>query len=207
MKRKKRKPKRLKNINILEISLVSSPANMMPFSELSVFKSSEVQSLCKDLSEWIATTFDITDENIDDIARIAARETTKELVPFIKNAKAPILKDTDKQVLSAVVYVADTPDGDGEYITWDDLQEAAQAYMFTTFKNKRSGIRLEHQGDYLDKAFIVESFLAEKSFSRDGVKFPGKSWFASIYVDDTKLWQKVKNNEGIDGLSLGGFSE
>ena len=115
----------------------------------------------------------------------------------------PIRKrDKMKQIVTCVVLSPDELDAQDDWMTADDIEEAAHLYME---KSRVIGGDHEKQVD----AIPVESYIAPVDFEwNDGPYGPQKvkkgSWIIGIKILDPKVWADVENGE-YQGVSVGGF--
>jgi len=111
-------------------------------------------------------------------------------------------QDKKKQIAYCVVLEPDSVDAQEDFMTADDIEEAAHSYL-----TKSRVIGSEH-GKPID-ATPVESYIAPQDLEwSDGPYGPQVvkqgSWVLGIKVHDPKEWDKIENGE-YQGVSVGGF--
>jgi SAM-dependent methyltransferase len=126
------------------------------------------------------------------------------LEKVFKTREVPIRKaDNKKQVVYCVVLAPDELDSQDDWMTADDIEDAAHHYMI----HART-IGKDHS-EPIENAYPVESYIAPQDLEwGDGPYGPQSvkkgSWVIGIKVADPKEWQKVENGE-YQGVSVGGF--
>jgi len=128
-----------------------------------------------------------------------------------KNKELVFATDDEKQLVTGVVMLADTPiyrrGEEGEEFYAQFPKEVVEKMSFKYMKNKFTDrVNLEHnRADSVEGAYLVESFLFDKE---RGIKIPefiGEvpegSWIATFKIEDEEVWKKVKSGE-FSGFSL-----
>jgi len=108
-----------------------------------------------------------------------------------------IAKNQEKQVIYGIVFEPDFVDLDGDYVTKDDIENAAHDYLVNSRK-----LKLSHRVDIDNVADVVESYVAPVDFELDDRKISQGTWIVGIKLWDSELWKETENN--IVGLSAGG---
>ena len=134
--------------------------------------------------------------------------TEKEWLYFSKNKKQLNFYDNEKQIVTSVVMLANTPiyrNDDGyEYMlvfTAEAIEKMAYDYFS---KNGFNKISINHDGSVIEGSAI----LLESYFIDDNKKAPGKfgvlprgSWIVSYKVVDKKIWNMIKDKK-LRGFSI-----
>lgn len=119
-----------------------------------------------------------------------------------KSHSVPIAKlDKKKQIAYCVVLTPDEIDAQGDYMTADDIEEAAHKYLADY---RVIGSNHEKPVD----AIPVESYIAPCDIEWDGGPYGPQlvkqgSWVVGIKVLDAKEWAKIEDGE-TQGVSVGG---
>ena len=134
--------------------------------------------------------------------------TEKEWLYFSDAKKRLDFYDTEKQIVTSVVMLANTPiyrNDDGyEYMlvfTAEAIEKMAYDYFS---KNGFNKISINHDGSVIEgSAILLESYFVD-----DNKKAPGKfgvlpkgSWIVSYKVVDKKIWNMIKNKK-LRGFSI-----
>lgn len=134
--------------------------------------------------------------------------TEKEWLYFSDAKKRLDFYDTEKQMVTSVVMLANTPiyrNDDGyEYMlvfTAEAIEKMAYDYFS---KNGFNKISINHDGSVIEgSAILLESYFVD-----DNKKAPGKfgvlpkgSWIVSYKVVDKKIWNMIKNKK-LRGFSI-----
>lgn len=127
-----------------------------------------------------------------------------------ENLKFSVENEEERMVLG-VVMLADTPiyrrDEEGRefYVVYKPktLEMMAEKYLKDGFQNS---VDLNHDGQYIGGAKMVELFIKNKERGIDPVGFDVNdgSLFARFHVEDDNLWSEIKNGT-FNGFSLAGF--
>lgn len=123
---------------------------------------------------------------------------------LLKNKGSKVVKiaksDEYKQIVYGVVFPPDEEDLQGDFMTAEDIEEAAHRYMASRV------IGSEHE-EPMD-ATCVESFIAPCDFEANGQYGPQPvtkgSWIVAAKINDPAEWQKVVDGT-YTGFSVGGF--
>jgi len=110
-----------------------------------------------------------------------------------------VAKDAEKQVIYGIVFEPDYVDMDGDYVTKEDIENAAHEYLINSRK-----IKLSHQIDIDNVCDVVESYVAPVDLKYNEHIVKEGSWVIGIKIWDTDLWKETEN--AIVGLSAGGYA-
>ncbi len=134
--------------------------------------------------------------------------TEKEWLYFSKNKKQLNFYDNEKQIVTSVVMLANTPiyrNDDGyEYMlvfTAEAIEKMAYDYFS---KNGFNKISINHDGSVIEgSAILLESYFVDdnkKAPEKFGV-LPRGSWIVSYKVVDKKIWNMIKDKK-LRGFSI-----
>jgi hypothetical protein len=101
--------------------------------------------------------------------------------------------DKDQRLVTGVVYSPFVLDSHGHYMTADDVQKTAHAFLELGLQNQ---IDIMHDNEVVN-AVIVESYIQKQ----DDEFAPSGSWIATTKIDDPVVWNKVKRGE-LNGYSM-----
>lgn len=134
--------------------------------------------------------------------------TEKEWLYFSDAKKRLDFYDTEKQIVTSVVMLANTPiyrNDDGYEYMLVFTAEAIEKMAYDYFgKNGFNKISINHDGSVIEgSAILLESYFVD-----DNKKAPGKfgvlprgSWIVSYKVVDKKIWDMIKNKK-LRGFSI-----
>ena len=103
--------------------------------------------------------------------------------------------DAKKQIVFGEVYVPDTKDTDGNFMTAETIEKMAHDFLAN---NKNFQIDREHDGN-TNKGCVVESFIVRKG----DPDFIEGSWVVGVYVPDIEIWKSIEKGD-ITGFSIEG---
>lgn len=134
--------------------------------------------------------------------------TEKEWLYFSKNKKQLNFYDNEKQIVTSVVMLANTPiyrNDDGYEYKLVFTPEAIKKMAFDYFsKNGFNKISIEHDGSVIEgSAILLESYFVDdnkKAPEKFGV-LPKGTWIVSYKVVDKKIWDMIKNKK-LRGFSI-----
>lgn len=109
--------------------------------------------------------------------------------------------DTDHHFVTGIVYEPMTEDAHGNYMTEEEITKAAYWYA----KNNGS-VDLQHSFQTLEKADVVESWVAKADFELGGETVKKGTWLMTVEVTDEEVWDAIQKEE-ITGFSMGGVGK
>ena len=109
--------------------------------------------------------------------------------------------DTDHHFVTGIVYEPMTEDAHGNYMTEEEITKAAYWYA----KNNGS-VDLQHSFQTLEKAEVVESWVAKADFELGGETVKKGTWLMTVEVTDEEVWDAIQKEE-ITGFSMGGVGK
>jgi len=107
-------------------------------------------------------------------------------------------KDREKQIVYGVVFEPDYVDAHNEFVSKEDIEEAAHQYLISS-----KTIKLSHTDDISEAVSVVESYLAPVDFELNDMFIKEGTWIVALKIWDAELWQETDGN--IVGLSAGGY--
>ena len=109
--------------------------------------------------------------------------------------------DVEHHFVTGIVYEPMTEDAHGNFMTEEEITKAA--YWFA--KNG-DGVDLQHSFETLEKADVVESWVAKSDFECNGETVKKGTWLMTVEVTDEDVWDAVQKGE-ITGFSMGGVGK
>lgn len=109
--------------------------------------------------------------------------------------------DVEHHFVTGIVYEPMTEDAHGNFMTEEEITKAA--YWFA--KNG-DGVDLQHSFETLEKAAVVESWVAKSDFECNGETVKKGTWLMTVEVTDEDVWDAVQKGE-ITGFSMGGVGK
>lgn len=122
------------------------------------------------------------------------------------------IESEEKQNITGVVMLADTPiyrrNGDYEYyITYskETISKMAEKYLKDGLQNN---VSLMHNGQLISGINMLEIYIKDSTkgivpnFVED---VPDGSLMATFHVENSELWEQIKNGDVLNGFSLEGF--
>ena len=128
--------------------------------------------------------------------------TEKEWLYFSDAKKRLDFYDTEKQMVTSVVMLANTPiyrNDDGYEYMLVFTQEAIEKMAYDYFgKNGFNKISINHDGSVIEgSAILLESYFVDDN-KKAPEKFgtlPKGTWIVSYKVVDKKIWDMIKNKK------------
>lgn len=109
--------------------------------------------------------------------------------------------DADSHYITGIVYEPLTEDAHGNYMTEQEITKAA--YWFAKNGNQ---VDVQHSFEPLEKAAVVESYVAPCDMSVGEQAIKKGTWMMTVEVDDPDIFEKVQKGE-ITGFSMGGVGK
>ena len=122
--------------------------------------------------------------------------------------------NTDKQIISGVVCLADTPiyrytQGFGEYFVIFTKEVIEKMVIKYSKDGLFNSINLQHNDEkFVDGVYLFESYLINKDRGICPKEFddvPEGSWLCSFKVEDSDLWNEIVKGKDLNGFSLQGY--
>ena len=107
-------------------------------------------------------------------------------------------KDLEKQIVYGIVFEPDFIDYQNEFISKEDIEEAAHEYLAV-----HRQVKLSHQANITNEVDVVESYIAPIEFEMNGKLIKEGTWIVALKIHDKKLWEETEKS--IVGLSAGGM--
>lgn len=121
-----------------------------------------------------------------------------------KEASFRMLKSIkEKQIVYGIIFEPDFVDGHDEFVSKDDIEDAAHGYMIKIQRGIGSRLKVSHQVEADEVMSIVESYLAPVEFQMGDQLVKEGTWVVGIKIFDKNLWDATA--EEITGFSPGGY--
>lgn len=133
-----------------------------------------------------------------------------------EDEKAPVKMafNADKQIITGVVCLADTPiyrytEGYGEYFVIFSKETIEKMVIKYSKDNLFNSVNLQHNDKkFVDGVYLFESYLVNKDrgiLPTEFADIPEGSWICSFKIEDNKLWDEIVNGKDLNGFSLQGY--
>jgi len=124
-----------------------------------------------------------------------------------KDTAVKMLKaDDEKQIVYGIVFEPEFFDADDEYVTKEDIEDAAHDYMINLRKSSAAcHQKLSHRKEIDDLTDIVESYIAPVDFQMGDEIVRAGTWIVGMKIYDKDLWKETKKS--VTGFSAGGLAE
>lgn len=158
-----------------------------------------------------------TEESVNEATSVNAKPTTN------RNPNSPTLTESnfselnkEKQMVvgpimvpEKLIYRWDIYNGDyWVYFSKDTIEKIAHKYLIN---NYQSSVNIEHsEDDDVDDVTLVESWIVEnsemdKSYAMMGKKYPKGTWFGTMKINNSKVWNEYIKEGKVMGWSVEGF--
>ena len=104
--------------------------------------------------------------------------------------------DADSHYITGIVYEPLTEDAHGNYMTEQEITKAA--YWFAKNGNQ---VDVQHSFEPLEKAAVVESYVAPCDMSIGEQAIKKGTWMMTVEVDDPDIFEKVQKGEVADNYT------
>ncbi len=109
-----------------------------------------------------------------------------------------LFKDKKKQIVFGVVFEPDFVDAHDEWISKDDIEEAAFNYL-VNYRNTK----LSHKVDINEDVQLVASMPIPGDMTYNGTLIKAGTWLVAHRIKDNDLWEAIEKDT-IVGYSAGG---
>lgn len=157
---------------------------------------------------------DVNDDAEVSFVSLVDRPAIKKNWNAFKDVQKFQIVSEDKRIISGPIMLADSPiyrrdDVYGEYyvaFSKDTIVKIVQKFFK---KRYQSNINLEHSQDFqVDGVTMFESFISDEARGIMPMKgfedAPWGSWFGSMYVENDKVWNEIKDGT-FKGFSVEGI--
>lgn len=118
-----------------------------------------------------------------------------------KRFYVPILKKNDeKQTVTGVVLQPEVTDGQGDIMSADVIEKAAETFLAKF--NKATQLGLMHK-NFAKNFELLQSFIAPHDLVIGGKTVKAGAWVIKVRVKNAKIWAQVKEGK-LAGFSIGG---
>lgn len=124
-------------------------------------------------------------------------ETTKDISLSVDILKAR----QDKQLVTGIVLVPETVDGQGDIYSAEVIEEAAHAFLANY--NSKTTLGFQHKEFKANRFALVESWIAPMDLVIGTQAIKAGSWIITVKVLLSADWKLIKDGK-IKGFSIGG---
>lgn len=151
---------------------------------------------------------------LDAIALVDVPAVSRNFLCFNDVHKKLTFTDDEKHIITGVALLADTPiyrysEDKGEWyvvFTPEVIQDIVTKYVKDGLMNK---VNLQHRNnDKIEGMVMVESYFIDHNRNILPTEFkdvPDGSWIVSYKVTDVDTWNRIKNDDSINGFSVQGL--
>ena len=133
-----------------------------------------------------------------------------------EDEKAPVKMafNADKQIITGVVALADTPiyrytEGYGEYFVIFSKETIEKMVVKYSKDGLFNSVNLQHNDEkFVDGVYLFESYLVNKDrgiLPTEFADIPEGSWICSFKVENDEVWDEIKEGKTLKGFSLQGY--
>ena len=133
-----------------------------------------------------------------------AKSEEKGIEINIKISKA--VTEGEEHFVWAPVFEPNVEDSQGEQMTPEEIEKAADKFLENLKKEDESGIDNQHSFKAEDGLFVAQSFVAQEDMSMFGETVIKGTWMMKVRILDEDIWNKIESGE-ITGLSMGGTGD
>lgn len=153
----------------------------------------------------------IENANITHVSLVdAAANGKKFYIAKCKNGgitiNAPIKKtatEGEEHYIWSPVYFPNVEDTQGEMMTAEAIEKAADKFLENLKKEDNSGIDEQHDFQAENNLLVAQSYVMQKKATLWGEEIPKGTWIMKVRILDDDVWDKIEKGE-ITGLSMGG---
>jgi hypothetical protein len=125
----------------------------------------------------------------------------EKIIKVISKSLEIFISKEDEHIVGGIVYEPDIVDGQGDWASEEDIQEAAYYFM----ENSQQ-FKVRHKGEPNSLIKILESYIVPAGFRIDGKLVKKGSWYLTLRILDEEVWREVKEGK-LTGFSLAGTAE
>jgi Putative phage serine protease XkdF len=153
--------------------------------------------------------FELKDAKITHISLVDKGANGRPFAIIKEEGKEPVQKsiviakaDKAKQIVYGVVYEPDVVDAHGDFMTAEEIEKAAHAFM-----ESRHTHNIDKQHDLeADEGYVVESYIAPVDMQLGDQEIKKGSWVAGVKVTNVETWAAIEKGE-ITGFSMWGVGK
>lgn len=157
----------------------------------------------------ISKAYAISDAKISFVSLVDKAANQREfLITKAENGNAEfayngriIKMDDETHYITGVVYEPLTEDTHGNYMTAEEIQKSA--YWFAKNGNE---IDLQHNFEAVEKAAVVENYIAPVDMNIGEETIQKGSWIMTVEIENVEIWDAVQKGE-LTGFSMGGVGK
>ncbi|NGQ95019.1 terminase [Brevibacillus sp. SYP-B805] len=153
--------------------------------------------------------FELKDAKITHISLVDKGANGRPFAIIKEEGKEPVQKsiviaktDKAKQIVYGVVYEPDVVDAHGDFMTAEEIEKAAHAFMESQHTHN-----IDKQHDLeADEGYVVESYIAPIDMQLGDQEIKKGSWVAGVKVTNAETWAAIEKGE-ITGFSMWGIGK
>jgi hypothetical protein len=153
--------------------------------------------------------FELKDAKITHISLVDKGANGRPFAIIKEEGKEPVQKsiviakaDKAKQIVYGVVYEPDVVDAHGDFMTAEEIEKAAHAFMESQHTHN-----IDKQHDLeADEGYVVESYIAPVDMQLGDQEIKKGSWVAGVKVTNAETWAAIEKGE-ITGFSMWGVGK
>jgi Putative phage serine protease XkdF len=153
--------------------------------------------------------FELKDAKITHISLVDKGANGRPFAIIKEEGKEPVQKsiviakaDKAKQIVYGVVYEPDVVDAHGDFMTAEEIEKAAHAFMESQHTHN-----IDKQHDLeADEGYVVESYIAPVDMQLGDQTIKKGSWVAGVKVTNAETWAAIEKGE-ITGFSMWGIGK
>jgi hypothetical protein len=153
--------------------------------------------------------FELKDAKITHISLVDKGANGRPFAIIKEEGKEPVQKsiviakaDKAKQIVYGVVYEPDVVDAHGDFMTAEEIEKAAHAFMESQHTHN-----IDKQHDLeADEGYVVESYIAPIDMQLGDQEIKKGSWVAGVKVTNAETWAAIEKGE-ITGFSMWGVGK
>lgn len=153
--------------------------------------------------------FELKDAKITHISLVDKGANGRPFAIIKEEGKEPVQKsiviakaDKAKQIVYGVVYEPDVVDAHGDFMTAEEIEKAAHAFMESQHTHN-----IDKQHDLeADEGYVVESYIAPVDMQLGDQEIKKGSWVAGVKVTNAETWAAIEKGE-ITGFSMWGIGK
>jgi hypothetical protein len=153
--------------------------------------------------------FELKDAKITHISLVDKGANGRPFAIIKEEGKEPVQKsiviakaDKAKQIVFGVVYEPDVVDAHGDFMTAEEIEKAAHAFMESQHTHN-----IDKQHDLeADEGYVVESYIAPVDMQLGDQEIKKGSWVAGVKVTNAETWAAIEKGE-ITGFSMWGIGK
>lgn len=161
------------------------------------------------MSKRVEKAYEITDARISFVSLVDKAANKRQfLITKAEGSEAEfasygriIKADPESHYVTGIVYEPMTEDAHGNFMTEEEITKAAYWYA-----KHGDQVDLQHSFEPLEKAAVVESYIAPCDMEVGGEPVTKGTWIMTVEINDPEIFDAIRKGE-ITGLSMGGIGK